>query len=195
MTGLGGGELEPGVPPPADAARQFPALVALTGAPARVRWRFDPVVFWRGGGRVVDNLRAFDALAGAAAAAGLDRVTVSLYQDYAKARRRAERLGLAFVRPRPGRARAVARWLKARASAHGLAVLACASPELAAAGIKPGRCIDGEELSRLHPSRAAAAGGKDPGQRPACGCTPSVDIGDYRLSCPEACAYCYANPR
>jgi hypothetical protein len=195
VTGLGGGPLEPGVLPPADAARQFPELVGLGGSPERVRWRFDPIVFWRTGKGVEGNLRAFDALATAAAAAGLRRVTVSLYQDYAKARRRAVRIGLAFVRPHPDRVRAVARWLQGRALAHGLSVRACASPELEAAGIQPGKCIDGEELMRLHPARATAPAGKDPGQRPACGCTPSVDIGDYHLSCPDGCVYCYANPK
>ncbi len=194
VTGLGAGPIEPGVLPPADAARQFPDLVELAGSPERVRWRFDPVVFWRRGRRVDGNLRAFAPLAERAAAAGLRRVTVSLYQDYAKARRRAARAGLTWVRPRPARVRAVAYRLQECARVHGLSVYACASPELEAAGIAPGRCIDGEELSRLHPARTPAAAGKDPGQRAACGCTPSVDIGEYRLSCPDGCLYCYANP-
>jgi hypothetical protein len=34
---------------------------------------------------------------------------------------------------------------------------------------------------------------KDPGQRPACGCVVSKDIGQYG-TCPHLCAYCYANP-
>lgn len=195
VTGLGGGPIEPGVLSPADAARQFTGLVELAGSPERVRWRFDPVVFWRQGRRVAGNLRTFDALAERAAAAGLRRVTVSLYQDYAKARRRAANAGLAWVRPRPVRVRAVVRRLQESARVHGLTVYTCASPELAAAGLAPGRCIDGSELARSHPAHLAAAAGKDPGQRAACGCTPSVDIGDYHLSCPDGCLYCYASPK
>jgi len=34
---------------------------------------------------------------------------------------------------------------------------------------------------------------RDPGQRPACGCVVSKDIGQYG-TCPHLCLYCYANP-
>ena len=77
---------------------------------------------------------------------------------------------------------------------HGLRLLACCDPSLVEAGAEPAHCIDGELLTRLHPRGLPTELGKDKGQRPQCGCTPSVDIGSYRQRCPDGCRYCYANP-
>jgi hypothetical protein len=80
-------------------------------------------------------------------------------------------------------------------------VLACAEPyDLSALGIEAGACVDSDLAASLW---GAANGGarndvkgdavaKDSGQRRACRCSPSVDIGAYG-TCPRGCAYCYAN--
>jgi hypothetical protein len=62
--------------------------------------------------------------------------------------------------------------------------------DLAGAGIKHGKCIDDLWLGRIFNRSFPPA--KDKGQRPACGCIRSVDIGAYN-SCPHGCVYCYAN--
>ena len=64
-------------------------------------------------------------------------------------------------------------------------------------GIEHNRCIDPELISRLAPDDSVlqnflynARG--DSGQRKACGCILSKDIGTYN-TCPHGCFYCYAN--
>jgi len=81
--------------------------------------------------------------------------------------------------------------LAAMAKAHGMTAFSCAEPyDLSSLGIEAGACVDAalaDSLWGLESKR-----GKASGQRPACRCAASVDIGAYG-SCPRGCAYCYAS--
>lgn len=190
LTGLGGGPLEPGVPPWRQVARQLPQLVAWAGDPRRVTVRFDPVVHWLEGERVLSNLPEAAAIFDATAESGVTAVRVSIAALYPKMRRR----GLAWHDPSPEERVAIAAHLSELARTRGLQLYACADPTLVAAGVCPSACIDGRLLSELHPRRLPLPIHKDPGQRPACGCTPSIDIGSYQMRCGHGCRYCYAAP-
>jgi hypothetical protein len=61
--------------------------------------------------------------------------------------------------------------------------------DLSPFGVKAGKCIDDELISRLFGITVSAA--KDPGQRKACRCVESRDIGSYD-TCLFGCRYCYA---
>ncbi|HOG45497.1 MAG TPA: DUF1848 family protein [Anaerolineae bacterium] len=190
ITGLGGSAMEPRVPPWRDVAAQLRPLIDWAGDARRVTLRFDPVLHWREGEAVRSNLPLAEAVFDAAAESGVRSVRVSIAALYPKMRRR----GYDWYDPTPEEHAAIAAHLQRLATARGLELYACADPTLAAAGIRPSSCIDGPLLAELHPRRLPLPARKDPGQRPSCGCTPSVDIGSYRMRCPHACAYCYAAP-
>ena len=210
-------ELEPGCLRPPEAVEAFAALAEAVG-PERVLWRYDPILV--AAGLDADwHRRNFAALA-AALEGRTRRVTLSLLDEYAHTRGRLERAGFpgaVFGSPRgpAGRPRGARRpgagqaslgldapdlppepypgllaELAAIARSRGIEPLACAEPyDLSGLGIGRGACVDPALIEKLFGIELGS--GKDRGQRPGCGCAPSVDIGEYG-SCPGACAYCYA---
>ena len=191
--------LEPGVPPYRDAIRTLAALVERY-RPAQFAVRFDPVVISRGGeleptpdkpGRA--RLAAFERLCGDLAALGMagGRLVTSYIALYPHVRKRlAACPDLGIVALAGDTLRLFFQRLAEIAAAHGLSLYACASPLLAGVpGLARGRCIDGALLEALFGGRVSRA--RDGGQRLACGCTKSIDIGGYDRRCGFGCVYCY----
>ena len=207
--------LEPGTLGAADAVAAFSALSDAIG-PERALWRYDPILVARG----LDadwHPRNFAALA-RALEGRTRRVTLSLLDEYARTRARLERAGLpepvfGTRRGGPGPAEdgsgaeapgplfgqppappapypALLAGLAAIARGRGMEPLSCAEPyDLSALGIGRGSCVDAKLIETLFGIDLPAT--KDRGQRPDCGCAPSVDIGEYG-TCPAGCVYCYA---
>jgi hypothetical protein len=191
VTGLGGSPLEPNIRPWTRVIEQLPQLVEFVGDPRRVTLRFDPIVHWRTGDEIRSNFPLGREILGRCSAYGVQTVRISFATLYGKVR---NRKGWEWHDPPLSERLRMVGELVALAEHLGLTVYSCSDDGLQAAGAVPSRCIDGELLAELHPERLPARVSKDGGQRPECGCTPSVDIGSYTMRCPNGCRYCYANP-
>jgi hypothetical protein len=206
LTGLPG-VFEPHVPPPENAVRTFRELADRIG-PDRVVWRYDPILLtgrtppeWH----IATFRRLSSALSGATR-----RCVLSLYDPYAAAARRLRALG-PDCEPHVARCgddspplfpgevpegvdiRPMLRSLRESAGEAGMELRSCAEPLICAdSGIFPGACVDAGLIGRLTGGASLPPfAAKDPGQRPACRCAPSRDIGEYD-TCLFGCAYCYA---
>ena len=179
-------ELEPGVPPRKDRIALFREL-ARRLSPEQAVWRFDPLIFTPQLERR-RHLREFRMIAGELAGS-TRRVVVSFLDFYRKIRTELAAFGVRD--PSLEEKCETAFELAEAAAAAGLEFRLCAEPEVAAAtGLSASGCIDPALLERITGRRILV--GKDPGQRPACGCALSVDIGSYHC-CRHRCRDCYAN--
>lgn len=80
--------------------------------------------------------------------------------------------------------------IQATCNALGIKASSCAEEiNLSKYGISHGKCIDDSLLKELLNIPVNAT--KDSGQREACGCIKSIDIGQYN-TCLHGCSYCYA---
>ncbi|HOX27531.1 MAG TPA: DUF1848 family protein [bacterium] len=186
ITGLGATPIEPAIPAPGVALNMLPELIGLTGSPERIRVRFDPIVNVTKNGEIYCNLPFFKELAPRCAELGIFNISSSWTETYRKVVRRFEMHG---VTPATFSFESQMEDLVETAERYGIMMHFCCVP-----GAEGSRCIDGELLTRLHPSGERASCAKATGQRKLCGCTRSVDIGWYSQKCPGGCLYCYAVP-
>lgn len=178
--------LEPGVPALAERIATFRELSGAIG-PDRVTWRYDPIVYMRGLG-TSGHIESFRELAGKLGP-GTRRCVVSLHDDYPRTRGRLKHLEIRS--PSDAEARELLADMARTAASLGFELETCAEAgDYDELGIAHGRCVDGRILSKIvgHPFPDA----KDAGQRSACRCIPSIDIGAYD-TCFHGCLYCYAN--
>ena len=191
--------LEPDVPRSEEALRQVEFLAGRYGG-KRVAWRYDPLVCWHEGGEPRSNCdpRWFAWMCKELSALGVERCFTSFADHYPKFVQRVRTAfpTLRLVDPARSVKIACATELRDIATAHGVRLFSCTEPALEEV-LPRGSCIDGLLLNALGSDRVSCARASDvqtPG-RAACGCTRSVDIGDYQAQkCGYSCLYCYANP-
>jgi hypothetical protein len=194
--------LEPEVPPLSQRLTQLERLCRQFD-PRCVTWRFDPICHFRLEDRKIqDNFEDFESIAEAAAQCGVTRCTTSFMDHYPKISNRMKRKpGIAFVDiPLAEKVFCICNMEKILKKRNIGLSLCCEAPLLHAlpepTTVGAGACIDGRLLMEIYGGRLHLK--RDGGQRvkAGCGCSVSVDIGNYRTQpCGHNCVYCYANPK
>lgn len=186
--------LERRVPELQEAIDTFQKLSELLG-PERVVWRYDPVLL----SSVTDSCehRRLFAHIGDALKGHTRKVIVSFADIYKKVATNLTRLSqstplrITDIRGSERELRDLAAYFSHIACRNGMRIQTCAETiDLSREGIEQGKCIDDIWLRDVF--KITVPQQKDKGQRDACGCVRSVDIGAYN-TCPHGCQYCYAN--
>ena len=199
--------LEPNVPSVDERIDTFRRLADRIGK-ERVIWRFDPLL-------LTDKI-SIDVLLERIAKIGrqLKCYTEKLVFSFIDiASYRKVQKNLAGLGCREFSAEDQVKFAKGLAELNGelgLVLATCGElADLSAYGVKHNKCVDDELMMRLFHNDAALMdfigaeydmldgwqikkSKKDKGQRKACGCIVSKDIGMYN-TCPHLCRYCYAN--
>ncbi len=189
ITGLGGTILEPRIPPWSNVVELLPQLIKLVGSPARISWRFDPIVHAEAGAHRFANVGLFPVMAKAISRQGITTCRTSWTTPYKKVLQRLQQKGLLLKTLSYAEQINQAQHLREFAERLGIELFFCSMD-----GFPRSRCIDGELLNKLHPNGLVCSTTKAKGQRAHCGCTESLDIGWYSLKCAHGCLYCYAEP-
>jgi hypothetical protein len=161
--------------------------------PRRIIWRYDPIII---SNKTPPSFHEDKFLHIAQALRGsTKRVIVSLVDYYRKTDRRLlplHNMGYSFNKRAvdSGSTWDLMKALEAIASQNGMKIFTCAEDiNFSAAGVLPGKCIDGELIGELWSLSGHTQ--KDPHQRASCLCAISKDIG-INDTCIHGCPYCYS---
>lgn len=190
--------LEPNVPTLTQRIYTFYRLVDALGMGATV-WRFDPLILTD---RInIDTLLEKIAHIAHALVGCAEKLVFSFadIESYKKVSRNLRQSGINYREWNEEAMLEFASRLSAmNRNNWNFKLATCAEHiDLSEYGIEHNRCIDPELISRLAPDDAVLQNflynaKTDNGQRKACGCILSKDIGAYN-TCPHGCLYCYAN--
>lgn len=190
--------LEPNVPALTQRIDTFRRLVDALGMGAVV-WRFDPLILTD---RInIDTLLQKIARIANALVGYVEKLVFSFadIESYKKVSRNLRLSGINYREWDEESMREFAlRLSMLNRDNRNFRLATCAERiDLSEYGIEHNRCIDPGLISRLAPNDAVLQNflyntKTDSGQRKACGCILSKDIGAYN-TCPHGCLYCYAN--
>lgn len=191
--------LELNIPSLSERIDTFIQLAELIGK-EKVIWRFDPLILTDKIG--IEELLSKVENIGNRISSYTEKLVFSFadIDGYTKVKRNLARNGICYREFEKSDMQAFAGGLQQINQYWQLDLATCAEIiDLSSFGIEHNRCIDPALMSKLFPTDdvlmqfiQSTGDRKDKGQRPACGCILSKDIGAYS-SCPHHCLYCYAN--
>lgn len=189
--------LERNVPTLKERIEVFKRLSDTAGR-ERVIWRFDPLIL--SDTICVETLLSRIEKIGEEIHPYTGKIVFSFIDLYKSAKRNLDRAGYGDIREfSVDEMEEFASGLQGMAGRWGITAATCAEEiDLSCYGIIKNRCIDPDLIKRICPDNPELRhyleknSGKDPGQRPLCGCIRSTNIGQYN-TCMHLCSYCYAN--
>jgi len=168
--------------------------------PNCIVWRYDPIVHWTDKNeRIFTNhdLKQFTYLCKTLGSFGINNIYISFVSIYEKFKKRFQHTfnEMKLYEPFDTEKKRILNDLLEISDKYKMIIHSCCNDSLVSIkGIKKGHCIDGHFLNSLNYNEKISIS-KAP-TRVDCGCTKSIDIGDYLLQpCPTGCIYCYANPK
>lgn len=184
-----GKEIEPAVPTIEEACEQVKGL-SERFSPGQIMWRFDPIMFTPTETKE-KRLETYKILAEKMAEYGVKDCTISFVLLYEKTKNCFEKNNISCLVPSDEEKVEFTKSLAEIAKSNGISVYTCCEPLLEILDcVSKAHCVDGNRLEGLFGDKISHS--KDGGQRLACGCTKSNDIGDYKQLCKHFCKYCYA---
>jgi len=185
--------LEPDMIPPEQAFKQLEKLARLYG-PECIIWRYDPLVFFKQYDLIESNhdLNLFHQYVRRVESLGLNKCYISIVHLYSKVLKRAQQTEhFKYITLETKNRNSLLQDMVDTASLYGIQLYSCSNDALSeVSGIHKGQCIDGKLLNELGSEEVSE---KPHLTRPECGCTLSIDIGDYvATGCRYHCLYCYA---
>ncbi|MGV9173802.1 MAG: DUF1848 family protein [Promethearchaeia archaeon] len=162
-----------------------------------VNYRFDPIIIYRKKGekKIRSNLSHFERIIEQVNTMGLQEVIFSFATLYNKVKKRMPKRGYIPIEISLEKKKEILEKMKSICDKNGIQMRACCQPELLKVqGIQQAHCIDANKIETIIGESVPKK--KDTGQRDACGCHKSKDIGGYSgiFKCKHNCDYCYANP-
>jgi len=165
-----------------------------------VNYRFDPIILYKkkGSNQIRNNLNKFEYIINHVSKFGLKELIFSFATLYRKVRKRMKARGYIPIDPPIKKKKEILLKLLKICKQNHLEMKACCQPDLLKLrlpGVSQAHCIDANKIQKILGTHLSKA--KDTGQRDACGCHKSKDIGGYNgiFRCKHNCSYCYANPR